>query len=70
MKTKKSAKLTEAELQQFIAGTFTGGGNKAYGKSAYMLIYERKTKKPIHEYHDVEGQDEKKEVELDFRSIK
>lgn len=24
-----------------------GGGNSSYGKSAYMLIYERRVKKPI-----------------------
>jgi ubiquitin carboxyl-terminal hydrolase 34 len=61
--------MTEAQFQAFLAGTATGGATKAYGKSAYLLIYERKSKKNLTEYHVQEGSEEKKEVEIDFRSV-
>lgn len=41
---KASDAMTDAELAQFLST-----GSKAYGKSAYMLIYERKSKKNIRE---------------------
>jgi hypothetical protein len=37
-----SSSMTEAEVQ-----TFVSGDGRAYGKSAYMLVYERKQKTPI-----------------------
>jgi hypothetical protein len=36
--------MTDAEL-----ATFLSTGSKTYGKSAYMLIYERKSKKNLRE---------------------
>jgi hypothetical protein len=41
---KSSDAMTDAELAQFLSV-----GGQSYGKSAYMLVYERKSKKNIHE---------------------
>lgn len=40
----KSDVMTDAELAAFLST-----GSKTYGKSAYMLIYERKSKKNLRE---------------------
>jgi hypothetical protein len=39
--------MTDAELSQFLES-----GSQSYGQSAYMLIYERKSKKSLHEIKD------------------
>ena len=55
--------MTDAELAQFLST-----GSQSYGKSAYMLVYERKSKKNIHEVvANDKGEEELKS--LDFRSI-
>lgn len=59
----QSDAMTDEQYAKFLSG-----GGKSYGKSAYMLVYERKSKKPIHEVSVTEsGQEEQKE--LDFRAI-
>jgi hypothetical protein len=59
---RKSDAMTDAELASFLAG-----GAKTYGKSAYMLVYERKSKKSLHEVVGEEGAEETKLI--DFRSV-
>ena len=41
---RKSDAMTDAELASFLTS-----GAQTYGKSAYMLVYERKSKKNLHE---------------------
>jgi hypothetical protein len=50
--------MTDAELSQFLES-----GSQSYGQSAYMLFYERKSKKSLHEVKD--GQSNL----IDFRSV-
>lgn len=59
---RKSDAMTDAELASFLAS-----GSKTYGKSAYMLVYERKSKKSLHEIVVVDGQEETKLIE--FRDV-
>lgn len=55
--------MTEAQLAAFLTS-----GAQSYGKSAYMLIYERKSKKNLREHtKDENGEDQVSEVE--FRSV-
>lgn len=55
--------MTDGDYAAFLAG-----GGQTYGKSAYMLVYERKSKKNIHEVeHNEKGEETIKE--LNFRSI-
>jgi hypothetical protein len=39
--------MDDKELTSFLAS-----GSQTYGKSAYMLIYERKSKKDLHEFSE------------------
>jgi len=55
--------MTEAELAAFLAS-----GAQSYGKSAYMLIYERKSKKNLTE-HLVDDKGEAITKEIDFRQV-
>ena len=49
----KSDVMTDAEL-----ATFLSTGSKTYGKSAYMLIYERKSKKNLREVAKLDQNEE------------
>jgi hypothetical protein len=54
--------MTDAELATFLAS-----GSQTYGKSAYMLVYERKSKKDLHE---VVANGDKEELKpIDFRTV-
>lgn len=59
--------MTDAQLAAFLSGG--GGGTKTYGKSAYVLFYERKSKKNLIEHHKDKDTGEEKPVEVDFRSV-
>jgi len=50
--------MTDAELTAFLSS-----GAQSYGKSAYMLIYERKSKRDLVEHNDGE------EKKVDFRGV-
>lgn len=54
--------MTDAELASFLAS-----GAQTYGKSAYMLVYERKSKRSLHEVVAEEGKEETKLIE--FRTV-
>lgn len=63
VQTRNGNVMTDGDYAAFLAG-----GGQTYGKSAYMLVYERKSKKSIHEVeHNENGEEVLKE--LDFRSI-
>jgi len=52
--------MTDVELTAFLSA-----GAQSYGKSAYMLIYERKSKKNLTEF-SIDGEIETSKV-IDFR---
>ena len=60
--------MTDAELASFLAS-----GAQAYGKSAYMLVYERKSKKNLHEVildgNVAEEADKEETTPIDFRTV-
>ena len=53
--------MSDAELQNFLSS-----GSGAYGKSAYMLFYERKKKKNITEYT---GENQEETKIIDYRKV-
>ena len=58
------AKTTGEDMSMSEVTAFLASGQQSYGKSAYMLIYERKSKKPL-----TEVTPEGKELKLDFKQI-
>ena len=54
--------MDDKELTSFLAS-----GSQTYGKSAYMLVYERKSKKSLHEFNEV-GEDQDSKV-IPFKEI-
>jgi hypothetical protein len=60
---KTSDAMTDAELQEFLSGATSSG------KSAYMLIYERRDLKNLKEYVFDESKNEQKLIEVDYKSI-
>jgi len=50
--------MTDDALAQFLSA-----GSNSYGKSAYVLVYERRSKKNLVEYHKNEqGEEEVKDI--------
>jgi ubiquitin carboxyl-terminal hydrolase 34 len=63
--TSKSSGTTDAMSDADLAN-FLSSGSGSYGKSAYMLFYERKKKHNLTEYTD----DEQKETKIiDYRNV-
>ena len=54
--------MDDKELTSFLSS-----GSQTYGKSAYMLIYERKSKKSLHEYNE-DGEDQDSKV-IPFKEV-
>jgi hypothetical protein len=57
-----SSSMTEAEVQTFVASE-----GRAYGKSAYMLVYERKQKTPIRIVDISRNSEKQEESEKDVK---
>lgn len=57
--------MTDEQLAAFLQSG--GGGTKSYGKSAYMLVYERKSKRSLRVIEQKDGKDE--EVSVNFREV-
>ena len=49
--------MTDEQLAAFLSGA-AGGQSKTYGKSAYMLVYERKSKKALRVFEMKGGKEE------------
>ena len=60
---KTSDAMTDAELSAFLSA-----GTETYGQSAYMLVYERKTKRNLREY-SLDPADEGASKEINFREV-
>ena len=58
--------MTDEQLAAFLSGA-AGGQSKTYGKSAYMLVYERKSKKALRVIEMKDGKEE--ETLVPFRSV-
>ena len=61
--TKKSDTMTDTELTSFLESS-----SQSYGKSAYMLIYERKSKKVLTEFV-ANSTDEDKGEEIPYNTV-
>jgi len=59
--------MTDAQLATFMAES-AGGDPGKYGKSAYMLVYERKSKKDLKDFSLDEEEPEKHEV-VDYWNV-
>jgi hypothetical protein len=60
---KTSDTMTDEELNKFLSS-----GTSSYGKSAYMLIYERKSKKNLRDYKPNSNKDDEG-TEIPFREV-
>ena len=56
--------MTDAELASFLAS-----GAQTYGKSAYMLVYERKSKKNLREIGVKSAKESEKKADADSQQI-